>query len=296
MRTHIYRIFLFTVGTLFAPYISGQICLTEMDSITISKPKIKENLYRFFDSVNKEIQFGPMKAESVPYKTNVKFYDFAKSVITTLAGFGSSSSTEVNWKISGNIKCNDALPDWTVSLFCEGFIREERVVVSDNGSRSAETNETNWYTWDKDAAGILTENYDTIGLFSIIMNPREDTLIKSYSSDIFPRLKDQNSGLKIKWSASWKPKDGADYAIIGRFREQDFIIIRNGTDRKAYIYLSNSLICLFQSGLDFPGIARKYRIMPYLLINKNVSEIDKRDLFRLAMVSCCISIALDSRN
>ena len=296
MRKHIYRIFFFSVGTLFAPYISGQICLTEMDSIAISKPKIKENLYRFSDSVNKEIQFGPMRAESVAYKTKVKFHDFAKSVITTLAGFGSSSSTDVNWKISGIIKCNDVLPDWIVSLFCEGFIREERVFVSDNGSRSEEINETNWYKWDKDAAGILIENYDTIGLFSIIMNPREDTLIKSYSSDIFPRLKEQNSSSKIKWSASWKPNDGADYAIIGRFRGQDFIIIRNGTDRKVYIYLSNSLICLFQSELNFPGIAKKYRIVPYLLIKNNISEISKRDLFRLAMVSCCISTALDSRN
>ena len=45
--------------------------------------------------------------------------------MTALTGIGFSSSTDVNWKISGIIKYNDMAPDWIVSLFCEGNIEKK---------------------------------------------------------------------------------------------------------------------------------------------------------------------------
>jgi hypothetical protein len=290
MKRLVYYLFHLGLGIVFAPCISGQNGLTEFDTVTVVRPNIKENLYVIADSCTREIQFGSMKTELVPYKTKFRFKDWAFNL-----GLVHSSSTDVSWKKSSIIKSNDMLPEWMVSLFCEGYTQENRTVVKDlnNGSRSEEYTQLDRYLWEKDAGGILTENSDTIGLFSIRMNPREDTLLKLWTADIFPEQSSQNTGSKVKLSVSWKPVDGADFAITGKFRDKDFTLIRNGSDRKVYIYFMKHLICMFQSDVDFPGIAKKYRIKPYLLINRNIPEINKRDLFRLAIVSRYISMSVD---
>ncbi len=93
------------------------------------------------------------------------------------------------------------------------------------------------YYWDENAGGIIIENDDTIGFFRIIMNPYEDELLKIWSADIFPKQQvENNTKSKIKWGVSWKPSPGIDYGIIGRFRDKNFVMIRNGTDRKVWIY------------------------------------------------------------
>ncbi len=125
MRTNFYKVFLILTGILFAPYISGQTGLSDLDSIAIIKPKSLINLYRFADNGKKVIQLGTIKTELVNYKTNPTFRDIGNGLMTALTGIGFSSSTDVNWKISGIIKYNDMAPDWIVSLFCEGNIEKK---------------------------------------------------------------------------------------------------------------------------------------------------------------------------
>jgi len=186
------------------------------------------------------------------------------------------------------------LPDWIVSLFCEGYLQKDRErVQNDDGSWSVETNETNVYNWDKNSGGIIMEGNDSIGLFMIIMNPREDELLKSWSIDILPQQQViQKSKSKIRWEVSWKPSPGIDYGISGKFRDKSFVIIRNGIDRKVWIFLDNLLVCIFQSDLNYRGMSRKYRKVPYFLMNNNTSRHDRLDLFRLAMVSKLLTNSL----
>jgi hypothetical protein len=294
MRTTLNKVSLIIIGILFAPLISGQISKADLDSVPIIKPKINRNIYKFYDSGDKEIQISQIKAELVHYKTNPVLRDVGNGLMTAITGFGFSSSTDVNWKISGTINCNDMLPDWIVSLFCEGYLQKDRErVQNDDGSWSVETNETNVYNWDKNSGGILMEGNDSIGLFMIIMNPREDKLLKSWSLDVLPQQPvQQSSKPKIKWEVSWKPSPGIDYGISGNFRDKSFAIIRNGTDRKVWIFLDSLLVCIFQSDLNYRGMSRKYRIMPYFLMNKNISGRDRLDLFRLAMVSKLLTNSL----
>jgi len=165
----------------------------------------------------------------------------------------------------------------------------ERVKDSD-GSWSVETNETNVYYWEKNASGVIIERQDTVGYFLIKMNPGADSLLKTWSEYILPEKEaNHNDMSKINLSVSWKPVSGNDYGIVGRFRNNDFFIIRNGIDRKAWISIDNILRCKFQSDLDYPGISKKYRVMPYLLINNNIPGQDRRDLFRLAILSCFLN-------
>jgi hypothetical protein len=290
MKTTFYQVFLIFVGILFDVHISGQTGVNDIDSIIIIKPKNYENLYKFFNNGDKEIQFRYLQKEIVPYKQSPIWRGIGADILTSLTGFGFNSSTEAYWKISGIISCNDMLPDWNVDLYCEGSIAEERErFKNDDGSWSVETNETYQYYWDKNAGGFLIEDNDTVGFFSIIMNPRENELLKTVSADILPQ-KDTLS--KIKWSVFWMPSPGADYGVIGKFRDKDFIIIQNGTDRKAWIYTDNLFSCMFQLDLNYPRLRKKYIIMPYLIINKNIPQQDRPDLFRLAIVGRLLSEAI----
>ena len=291
MKIHFNLIFILLTGILFGPQVHGQIQMEGLDSIPMFKPKVNRSLYRFEENGVKEIQILDYHIELVRYKPNVFFRDIGNGALTALTGFGFGTTTEGNWKISGTIQCNDTLSDWIINMFCEGYLQTDRErVKNDDGSWTVETNETNVYYWEKNASGLIMESQDTIGYFLIIMNPREDTLIKTWSDYILPeKVASDNVKSKIKVTVSWKPVPGNDYGIVGKFRNKDFFIIRNGSDRKAWISMDKILRCKFQSDLDYPGLSKKYRIMPYLLINNNISGQDRRDLFRLAILSCFLN-------
>ena len=284
------------IGILIATPICGQIQMEGLDSVPMFKPNVNRGLYRFEEYGVKEIQILNNHIELVRYrpKPNAFIRDIGNGALTTLTGIPFGSTTDANWKVSGTVQCNDTLSDWTINMFCEGYVQTDRERVKDGGSWTVETNETNVYNWEKNASGLIIESQDTIGYFLIIMNPREDTLLKKWSDYILPEKVDNDNGKsKIKLTVSWRPVPGNDYGIIGKFRNKDFFIIRNGTDRKAWISIDNVLRCKFQSDLDYPGLSKKYRIKPYLLINNNIQGQDRRDLFRLAILSCFLNYDLN---
>jgi len=287
MKIHFNLIFIILTGILFATPVRGQVQLEGLDSVPMFKPKVNRSLYRFEENGVKEIQILDNRIELVRYKPNAFIRDLGNGALTALTGFGFSSTTDGNWKISGTIQCNDTLSDWIINMFCEGYLEKNRErVKNDDGSWTVETTETNVYYWEKNASGLIMESQDTIGYFLIIMNPREDTLMKTWSDYILPeKVANDNAKSKIKVVVSWKPVPGNDYGIVGKFRNKDFFIISNGTDRKAWISMDNLLRCKFQSDMNDPGLSKKYRKMPYLLINNNIPGQDRRDLFRLAILS-----------
>jgi hypothetical protein len=258
------------------------------DSVAIIKPKVNKTLYNFEDNGAKEIQIVKNKAQLARYTKNEILRDMGNNALTSLIGIGFGSATEGRWNVSGTIQCNDTLNDWDITMFCEGYVQKERERVRDNdGSWSVETQESNVYSWDKEASGIIIENSDTIGTFRIIMSPLNDSLLKPWSEEILkPLPDDQDTKPKTKWVVSWKQIPGHDYAIAGIFRDKDFFFIFNGNDHKVWMSIDNVLKCIFQSDLNYPGLKKKDRKMPYLLINNTIAGQDRRDLFRLAIVSC----------
>jgi hypothetical protein len=288
MRITLYRVYLLLTGMVLVPPVAGQIDMKRSDSIPIIKPDLRENLFQFFD--NNEaitIQISPLRSEFVYYKANPVMRDMGDFVMTMITGIGFNSTRNANWKISGSIGCNGLLPDWNVNLYCEGYVEKNRErVQNDDGSWSVETYETNVYYWDKEATGVLIEGFDTIGFFLIIMNPRENELLKSYAAEIWPPQKPQKkTKSNVRMDVFWKPSPGVDFGIIGKLHNKNFVMIQNGKDRKAWIFSGNSYLCMFQNDINFIGIRKKYIVLPYLLINKEIPQKDRLDLFMLAMVS-----------
>jgi hypothetical protein len=287
MKITLVRAFLVIAGMACMPRMAGQIRCAGSDSIPIIKPDIDVNLYRFMDNGETFLQISPLHSEFVYYKANPVMWDIGDHILTALTGIGFNSTSETNWKVSGILSGNDVLPDWIVSLFCEGYVEHDRERVrNDDGSTSVETSETNVYYWDKDATGIIVEGKDTVGYFLIVMDPRENELLKPWSDSIWPPQESpKKSGSKVKAEVFWRPSPGIDYGITGIFNNRNFLMIHNGTDRKVWFIMDNAYAGMFQTDINFRGISKKYRVSPYFLINRDIPFPDRRDLFRLAMMS-----------
>jgi hypothetical protein len=282
---------------LLVSNIWGQTNMSEFDSVTIHKPKVNRNLYQFFDRSAKEIQLGNENPKLIRNTANHGLRNEGNGALTALTGIGFNSADDGIWYIMGRIKCNDSLPDWNVELNCQGYqqIYRERV-RNDVGSWSVQTKETNFYNWDQNATGLLMEGNDTIGSFLIRMNPRADSLLESWTAFIFPaHTADQDTSAKNKGIYKGMPAPYKDFATIGKFRGKSLIIIRNGTDLKVWIYTDNFLTCMFRPDQKDPGITKKNNLLSYMLIKENTALQERRDLFRLTMVSRFISNSLNLR-
>lgn len=287
MRASFHHLLLMIPVMSIATDISGQPGVSGYDSVIFIKPKPKVDLYNFFDNGEREIQLWGKKPELIHDRVKYTLNNAGSGLLTVLTGIGFGSGTDITWKFEGTIKCNDSLPDWRVILFCEGYREKTRErVKNDDGSWSVETQETNVHYWNKDANGIIIEGTDTIGYFLLNMDPRRDTLFKPWSTDIFSSKEaPRNFKSENKWSISRPPDPNIDYATIGTFRNNNFILIRNSKDRQAWIFIDNVLTSMFQSEMKYLPNGKKNIFLSYLLSDKNILPADKRDQFRLAMMN-----------
>jgi hypothetical protein len=286
MRVSFYKVFLLLTGLFFAAHLQGQTETTVLDSVPVVKPKMRRPLYIFSNNGPKEISVRDIPAEFIKDPSTPRLNGWGSALFTSLIGLGSSSTTDGYWKVSGDITCNDTLPEWSVNLFCGGYLKKERERVrNDDGSTSLETNMTNVYNWDKNAFGVIMESADTIGSFQIFRNLPEDEFLNKWSSFIFrEQSSKQNFNSKNDLFSLPNLLTGLDYEISGKFRDKNFVIIQNGIDRKIWIFWDDSLAGMFQGDFDYTYITKKKRNFPYFLINKEIPLLDRRDLFRLAIM------------
>ena len=280
---------------LFAPCITGQTSGARFDSVLIFKQNRYQNLYQFNDSGAREIQYSlnqPKEAKFV--NAGHILGDAGNGILTVLTSINFASTRDLNWKVNGAIKCNDALPDWDVSLFCEGHLEKDRQrVKNDDGSLTVETENTRDLYWKKNATGVIIESIDTIGSFLIIMNPWTSPLLKQWSAGILsePELQVKTASKNKYYKESISYSD-ISYGIYGVFRMKKFAIISNGAARKTWFYTDNNLSCIFRPDMDDSPISNKDRIQPYLLINEDISHPLRCDFFRLAIMSRYLSRTL----
>jgi hypothetical protein len=274
-------------GLTGLPGISAQEFLQNLDSVPLVKPKKGRTNYIFSDNGTKEIKIYTNRTEWIEHKVKGSGWrEFRRDMFTAITGIGISSETDSYFRITNKILCSDTLPDWNVILFCEGYIQTDRERVRDSdGSSSVETTETNVYLWEKNARGLLIEGNDTIGDFLISINPLQDQMFHELPSVFRPLPEESESTPNRKVFASWLPEAAKDFGMIGVFRDRKFGMVHIGSGRKVWIFTDEALFGIFQMDLIYPGLAKKYYIKPCLFINPNISPDERRDLFRLAMVS-----------
>lgn len=288
------KIFIICLAVFFkVSVLTGQINTSGLDSIPIIKPKKNQNLFLFTGNRPEKISFYLKQPAIFKYKEKKTLGDIGGGLLTLATGLGSSSSKEVIWRVDANIEANDSLPEWNISLYCEGDFEKSRERVRDeDGSFSIETQELKHLYWEKDATGSIMAGADTAGIFLIIMDPRVDSLLMPWSGDIYSAHEAQaTTGSGTIWNWQSEVRD-IDFGIIGTLHGKNFALISNGSEFKTWIYIHNEFRAIFCTDKDDNFIRKKERVMPYLLIGKDVPENEMRELYRLAIMSRLLGKAL----
>jgi len=289
IRISIYA-FLFP-GLVLTFQLSGQVALHDFDSIGVIKPKKRQPLYQFSDNGLKDISISYNRPQKIEQEKQPVLRNAGSRTLTYLTGLSTSSSTGVSWKTGGIILGKGYYKDWIVDMYCQGSIEKQRERVRDeDGSWSVETENINNFYWDKDGMGTIIELKDTIGWFSIIMDPRHDSIISKYSnyvysrpvSEIFSRISNN------LWNMS-PSSYSIDFAIEGVIRDKNFLFISNGMSLDDWIFSDDELLGVFRvDSDDIPNnyfVRKKGRVIPYLKLNPgNPAGFGKDDLFRLSIL------------
>jgi hypothetical protein len=288
----------FFAAILIVPYASGQFNGISIDSVPVLKPKRTSNVYQFRDSGIWEIDYIMHSPKEARYFDSGHILgDIGNSFLTALTNVNHSSSRDVNWEISGDIKGNNALPGWKISLFCEGHLEQDRErVKNDDGSHSVETENTISLYWDKNATGIIKERNDTIGRFLIITNPWSNPSLSPWAAEIKsePEYVIKTTS-KNKYYIRILSYNEPNYGIIGILRLKKFAIIANGNSRNIWFFTEDNPVCLFRPDIDLTGIVNKDRIQPDFFINKDIPHKERPDYYRMAIMSQFLSRNLKLR-
>jgi len=278
---------LIILAAFFCPTeVKGQSGRTLPDSIPVLKAKRNQEIYQFQGIEERLIKFQAEQPDILYSRDKKPVGDAADGLITLVTGLGMNTSRDVIWNVRGTISANDTLPAWNISLFCEGNYSKERERVRDeDGSVSVETQKTKFLYWDKNATGTILEWPDTIGIFLIVMDPRSDSLLLPWSEQVFSQGNEAEIQVPVRKFSFKNVIEKSDYGITGTLRKKNFMIISNASSYRSWIYLDNKLVCIFRSDMDDELTRKQERVMPYLLTVPEINPKEKRDLYRLAIMS-----------
>ena len=290
-------IFLLSIIVISA---NAQINTSYLDSIPFSKPKSRIRKYEFNHPV---LPWARISSPAEPTKADKgSVGDAAKDIgafmAVALLGnfFSTATSRETNWMIKGKIVSPNKRLNWNIELYCYGELNEEKVRDEDwEGNKIVTTNVSKRIYWDEGAMGFIIENENTIGQFLVFTRPRWDSLFYNTNKDIFDQPKIQLVSVyedtRYYDNNYHLNKNIKEYAVVGKFREEEFVLIANGETRNMWFFINNKLVCIFQPDLD--ELARKKdRIMPYILIDGKVTDNELVDWFRLVLVSKYLSTTI----
>lgn len=287
MKRQFYILCAIIAALLPYPSVEGQSAVSGFDTVAWLRVGVFSDKYIFTYPTEREIKLKEKAADLVKYKASPVFGNIGSTALTVLTGIGFVTSSEVNWKLSAVIKCNDALPDWKIDLFCEGELEKERERVrNDDGSWSVETIKTASYFWERNSTGIIMEGSDTISMFRIILNPVMDSTLAPYAKYFFvppEELSEKSNSRVTRFIEQYS--SFRDYGISGVFRGNSFTMISDGSESLAWGFLDGhySFKHLFDDGYRFSK--NKETVDPMVLISRDTDSSNRSDFFRLAMTN-----------
>lgn len=237
------------------------------------------------------------KIDKGSYNTQDALEDIGADIAASLVGgfLNITTGREMNWLIRGEIVCPSKLLNWNIEIYGYGELFKEKERVKDmEGNSSVTTHKYARIYWDEGASGFIIENEKTIGQFLVFTRPRDDSLFYNENKDVFDLPKIQLVSAYSKHYNEDLNQNITEYAVVGKFREEEFALIANGETRNMWFFINNNLVCVFQPDLDELGIRKKDRIKPYILIDGRVTNNELVDWFRLAMVSKYLSTTIGS--
>ena len=260
----------------------AQRILTDCDSIIIPGPKLFSEVYKLDDPRLKQIKISTSTPESVTGKPKNFWGNLAGGLFTLTSGISTTSSEEDIWVTEDKLEAGNDGYTWGVHLFFPGeFSKVRNRVENDDGSKSTETEKSVSVNWDNGANGLIMENGDTIGRFSLSTDFQSDKEGQVW----LQRIKDESQWVSEKLKKSEPGGMYDDYVVFGNLRGKNFDIITNGKLHKSVIFIDDKVVAVFQGPPVVSILGKKNKITPYLLLDRSFEESGKIDIFRLALLN-----------
>ena len=281
---------------LIPQQIHSQNVNTDYDFMAIFKLKKNKLSFEFQDKVLSSITIKEDKHVERSHDGARLIKSFAGDVAMQQIGswFGSSTSSQnVICVMVGNLISNNNNLNWQVPFMCPGVLQTTKEKV--DGSVS--TIQTVDIDWKEGALCEIVENGDTVGYFTIISDPRTNPKVSEWSEVPFRHAISRYPKPEVKKQMDYREGDIEkfynDYGIIGKFRDEPFVIIFNSELGKSWFYQNDQLKMIFYNDLDdfFTSwqellfSKKKPTPPPYMHLVKPYDIMGKFDMIRLAMVS-----------
>jgi hypothetical protein len=298
------KVMLIFLLSVISMSLKAQINTSNLDSIPFTKSQKTSNLYEFNHPALSWGRIGykkPVKVDEGKYTTKDAAKDFGADIVESFFGrfYQTSTSKDMNWLIRGQIECEHEWLNWDIEMYCSGELHKEKVREENmDGSKSVNTVQTAVIDWDSGVIAFITENEKTIGQLLVISRPRSDSLFYNANKDVFDEPKTllkstyKNKFYSRKYYTDALNRNLNEYAVVGKFRDEKFVLIANGVSRNMWFFIDDELVCVFQPDLDFRlpfPIRKNDRTEPYILVDGQVSDNELVDWYRLALVSKYLS-------
>ena len=285
-------LFLFAVSAiLFMNFpLFAQVVSTGLDSVFISKPKRNKLLYGFNDPILSSIVIKEKSMKRSSVSSSEVLGNVGRGALALFAGpsFTFGSAKDVFWNLRAELESNNENLSWEINLYCPGVLEKNKQrVTNDDGSFSVDTEKTAYLNWHEESTGIILEHGDTIAKFIIIMDPSTNPLLSQWNEAPYrPQASRYKSPNQKVFGMTFSANFYVDFAIIGRLRGNNFVLLYNGQLWQSWFFDPDRLRMIFDADIDdLPMTSKKDRLAPILKCNKPFSDLEKLDMMRMAMLS-----------
>lgn len=259
------------------------------DSVVVFQKNYARNQFVFNPASIQKISISQNKPRRATYPAGEVLEDIGRVGLTLLlsAVWGDYTDTslgdtdEVDWVLSSEVKYPIANFNWQIQVFTKGIHYKE--FFAGGGYIDSSNEREVW--WDENTRGILLDQKnDTISRFVMLMNPDVDKVIEKMAPEDFEERKVfimselmntfEQGGLFL-WNM--------DYALIGKFRDENFAAVSSEEAGKFWIFKNGRVEAILQLAGKTHFSPTKKSEERHLLISKG-NDINQFDYLRMSML------------
>ena len=279
---------LFALALFFVTGSRGQ---TEKsyDSVVVFQKNYKKNRFLFHPSSIQQINLTQNKPRRASYPAGEILEDIGRVGLTLFMSalwgesseFTASDTDEVDWVLSSQLNYSIQSYNWNIQMFTKGIHYKEFSAYGE--SLDSGSDREVW--WDENTRGVLlNQTRDTISRFVMLVYPDIDEVIQKMAPEDHQQIKlNMIRDLKSTFGQGGLFLWSIDYALIGKFRGEDFAIASSEEGGKFWIFRKGIVKAILQRPEKLHFKSEKKSDEYHLLIAKG-NDVNQFDYLRLSML------------
>ena len=259
------------------------------DSVMVFQKNYKKNHVFFIPSSIQPVTLSQKKPRRASYPAGEILEDIGRVGLTLFVSaifgesteFTASDTDEVDWVLSSELSYPIESYNWQIQLFTQGIHYKEFSAYGE--SLDSGSDREVW--WDENTRGVLlNQTRDTISRFVMLVYPDVDEVIQKMAPEDHQQIKlDMIRDLKSTFGQGGLFMWNIDYALIGKFRGENFAIASSEEGGKFWIFRNGIVKAILQRPAKNHFKPSKKSEERHLLISRG-NDVNQFDYLRLSML------------